>query len=80
MRAVIIAHVALAACLALFCLSGCATAPSPVKTLCLPLKPYTATEQQAMADALDALPPGSPLSAAMADYAAMRAADRACLK
>lgn len=59
-------------------LAACAHAPA-VQTICLPLKPYTAAEQLALAGALASLPETSPLVGAMADYGAMRAADRACL-
>lgn len=69
----------------LFTCSACATvpaaAPTPivtVKTVCLPLKAYSLTEQQAIAAELSALPPGSHLAGFVADYAAMRDADRAC--
>ena len=63
-------------------LSGCATAPpaSPVTVVtCLPLKSYTAIEEQALATALEALQAGDPFIQAMTDYGQMRAADRACI-
>lgn len=71
----------LAACGIVFCVSamGCKTVPA-VTTACLPLKAYTPAEQQQLAAEVAALPPGSALVGAMSDYAAMRAADRACRK
>jgi hypothetical protein len=60
-------------------LAGCATTPA-VRSQCLPLKTYTPAQEKALADALAALPADSPLAGAMADYGALRAADRACLK
>jgi uncharacterized lipoprotein YmbA len=59
-------------------LAGCAT-PGAVVVTCLPLRAYTPAEQDALADALAAVPSNSPLVGAMADYLAMRDADRACL-
>ena len=66
----------LAAALALSLAACGTTAP---KTICLPLTPYTAEEQLALAAALGALDDGAILARAMADYAKMRDADRACL-
>jgi len=60
----------------LFVLSaGCATVPT-VKTVCPPLTPYTAAQEQQLAVEIAALPPGSVLVQAMGDYGAMRAAVR----
>lgn len=59
-------------------LAACGTVPA-AKTICLPLKPYTPTEQAALAAQVAALPVGSDLIAAMIDYSHMRDADRACL-
>lgn len=64
--------------------AGCAiqNTPKPVAvttTICIPLVAYTPAQEAAMADALQVLDPTNPLVQAMADYGAMRAADRACL-
>lgn len=57
-----------------------AAAAQPVAAVsCLPLVSYSAAQQRALASALDALPATSPLIQAFTDYAALRAADRACL-
>lgn len=58
-------------------LAMCATMPA-TKTVCLPLKPYTAAEQDQASAELQALPPGSFITQMVGDYGAMRAADRAC--
>lgn len=63
-------------------LTGCATTPPPTPpatTVCLPLKAYSATQELALSVEVAALAPSSALVQAMADYGAMRAADRACL-
>lgn len=62
-----------------FCglLLGCASVP---REGCLPMKVYTAGEQEALANALAVLPPESPLVHAMEDYGALRDANRACSK
>ena len=49
-----------------------------VTVSCPPLKSYSAADQKALAAALTALAPDSPLVGAMADYGALRAAVRAC--
>lgn len=69
--------IAAAAVAALAEVAACKTVPA-VTTTCLPLKPYTAADQQQLAAEVASLPPGSALARAMADYAAMRDADRAC--
>jgi hypothetical protein len=70
----------LAICAAGALLCACQTTTA-VKTVCPPLKAYTAEFETALASQLDAigLSDGDPLIIAMADYGAMRAADRACL-
>lgn len=50
----------------------------PPAIVCPPLKTYTADQEKALAVALAALPAGSPLVGAMADYGALRATVRAC--
>lgn len=55
---------------------GCAT--PAIRSQCLPMKDYSAAQQQALAAALAAVAPDSPLVGAMADYGALRAANRAC--
>lgn len=70
MRAALLASCAL--------LAACAGTPAP-KAICVPLKPYTAAEQAALAAQVAMLPVGSDLIAAMIDYSHMRDADRACL-
>lgn len=70
------------ALLSLLLLVGCATnpaAPPLIHVQCLPLKAYTQAEQAAVADDLEKLAPGSRLASFLADYAAMRDADRACM-
>lgn len=57
---------------------GCATAPA-IHQQCLPMKTYTAAEEHALAGAVRALQADSPLVGAMADYGALRAANRACI-
>jgi hypothetical protein len=71
----------LAAVLVAAALAGCVSTPKPqaVRTQCLPLKAYTPEFQAELAAALAPLPEGSALARAMADFGAMRAADRACL-
>ncbi|HEV2530969.1 hypothetical protein [Phenylobacterium sp.] len=59
-------------------LSACATRAPALKAVCPPVRPYSLAEQQALATALAALPPGSPLAQAMVDYGRERAALRAC--
>lgn len=57
-----------------------ATPPPQVQTVrCLPMATYTQTYETALAAATASLPSLSPLVQAMIDYAALRAADRACL-
>lgn len=63
--------------LAALLLSACSTVPA-VHTQCVPVKAYSADQEKALAAAVVALPPGSALIEAMADYGAMRAAARAC--
>lgn len=53
--------------------------PLPQTTVvCPPLKAYGLDQEKALAQALAAVPAGSPLVGAMADYGALRAAVRAC--
>lgn len=67
------------AILALCCaLAGCATSLATAPPSCLPLSTYSPAQQKALAEAVAALPPGSPLLDLVTDYAAMRDADRAC--
>jgi hypothetical protein len=61
-------------------LAGCAPGPVPVTVVCLPQATYTPAEQRAMADAVEALPEGSPLVGVVVDYGKMRAANKACLE
>lgn len=65
------------AILACLLLCACKTTVD-VQTTCLPVKPYTAAQQQQMAAELAALPLGSVLAQAMVDYGQMRAGARAC--
>lgn len=61
-------------------LAGCATTPPPTPvtvTACLPMAVYSPAQEKAAGDALAALPPANPLATFMADYGALRAADRA---
>lgn len=65
----------LALCVALV---GCASAPD-LTVVCPPVpKTYTPAQETEAAAELRALPPGSALALFMTDYAAMRAAARAC--
>lgn len=60
-------------------LAGCATASSDrpvVIATCPPLVSYTKQFQTEAADALDALPPRSPLAAMIDDYSRLRSACR----
>ena len=59
-------------------LASCQTLTA-VQLTCLPLKTYTPAEQKALADAMAALDPTSPLIGLAGDYSAMRDADRACV-
>lgn len=78
-----------AALLACLFLTGCATAApavissqpatvTVVKVSCPPLKDYSAAQEKALGAAVAELMAGSPLIQAMTDYAALRAAIRAC--
>lgn len=59
---------------------GCASVPAvAVKTFCLPLKPYTASDQNAAAAELSAWPNHPTITRFILDYEAMRDADRACM-
>lgn len=58
-------------------LSGCAGVA--VKHVCLPFKVYSKAENDAAANAVAALPSDSIFIGIIADYKAMRDADRACL-
>ncbi len=65
----------------LLSLSGCATAPSEstnVTAVCPVLVDYTHAQQDAVADALDALPLTSPLRGWIQDYIGLRDQVRAC--
>jgi hypothetical protein len=69
--------------------TSCASVPVPtvptaaatptVTVQCLPLKSYTLAEEQSVAAELQTLPQGDPIAGFIADYGAMRSADRACL-
>lgn len=61
--------------------ASCVSAPPPidVQSQCLPLVTYNKPDQAAAAKELASLGPYSELGRFMADYAQMRAADRACL-
>ena len=65
------------------CLSACASMTAPptvaVQTVCLPQKSYTPAQELAMASAVAALPADSLIVTMIADYGAMRAANRACV-
>ncbi|HUO22684.1 MAG TPA: hypothetical protein VMU59_09240 [Caulobacteraceae bacterium] len=71
----LIAAMAAAATTAL--LAGCTTLPVAVAE-CPAIKTYTPAQDAALADALAALPDGSPLAGAMIDYGQLRAEARAC--
>lgn len=78
----------------LFCasLSACASPQARVETAtavaaskpvaavtCLPMATYPLAQERALAAAVAALPPDSPLVQAVIDYGALRKANRACL-
>lgn len=56
---------------------ACANLPA-AHSVCLPMKSYTAAQQQAVAAQLAALPPDSPVAGLVVDYGQLRAANRAC--
>lgn len=58
-------------------LAACATVPV-VTTHCIPLRPYTASEQAALKADFDRLPEG-PAKEAIRELYRMRQADRACM-
>ena len=60
-------------------LGGCLTRPVDVQVHCLPMKDYSAAEQEALAAALAPLPADSVIVQFVIDYGAMRAANRACI-
>ena len=60
------------------CAGGGGAPAVTVTVSCPPLKTYALADERALGAAVAALPPGSPLIGAMADYGALRAADRAC--
>lgn len=60
-------------------LAGCAHDLARLEVICLPMKDYPAATQSAAASELEALPAGSVVAEFVADYGAMRAANRACL-
>ena len=63
-------------------LAACEThAPSvpTVTVTCLPMANYTADFETQLAAATAALGPTNPIVSVLADYGAMRAADRACI-
>lgn len=79
MRSAIIACLFLAACASTP--ATISAKPEPVtivKTVCPPIRTYTADEQKALASAIGTLPDGSPLVGAMLDYGALRKAIKAC--
>jgi outer membrane murein-binding lipoprotein Lpp len=61
-------------------LAGCASAlpPAPPAVVCPALVEYDQAIRNRAADEIERLPPGSALAAMIADYAALRAAVRAC--
>jgi outer membrane murein-binding lipoprotein Lpp len=61
-------------------LAGCASAlpPVPPTVVCPALVEYDQATRNRAADEIERLPPGSALAAMLADYAALRAAVRAC--
>jgi len=63
--------------LACLLVSACASLGA-TKTVCIPMRAYTPAQQTALALQLAAIPDGSAIALAMADYEAMRVADRAC--
>ncbi len=78
-----------AACAALtimFAATGCEIGPTavslpaaPPHTLCLPLRNWSAADQDELRREYDALAPGAKLRLAFEDYIAMRDETRACL-
>jgi hypothetical protein len=68
----------IAALAGLCTLTACAHVPPAPMPVCLPIKTYTLTEQQALAAALEPLPVDSALVMAMIDYGQLRASARAC--
>jgi outer membrane murein-binding lipoprotein Lpp len=66
--------------LAALLLAGCAPAlpPAPPAVVCPALVEYDQTTRNRAADEVERLPPGSVLAGMIADYAALRAAVRAC--
>jgi hypothetical protein len=63
--------------LVLVALSGCTQTPAYIKT-CPPLVNYSRSFDQAAGAQIEALPAGSPVTKMIEDYAALRAAVRAC--
>ena len=53
-------------------------AAANIASLCLKVKAYTDAQYQALASAIEALPVGSPIIDAFADYARMRKESVAC--
>lgn len=68
------------ALLAALALSGCARGPVVISLprACLPLKTWSAADQDALRREYDALAPAAKLRAAFQDYVAMRDEARAC--
>jgi outer membrane murein-binding lipoprotein Lpp len=66
--------------LSAFLLTGCASAlpPAPPAVVCPALVEYDQSTRNRAAEEIERLPPGSALAAMIADYAALRAAVRAC--
>jgi outer membrane murein-binding lipoprotein Lpp len=66
--------------LAALLLAGCASAlpPAPPAVVCPALVEYDQATRNRAADEVERLPPGSALAGMIADYAALRAAVRAC--
>jgi outer membrane murein-binding lipoprotein Lpp len=66
--------------LAALLLAGCASAlpPAPPAVVCPALVEYDQATRNRAADEIERLPPGSALAGMIADYAALRAAVRAC--
>ncbi|MGB8364835.1 MAG: hypothetical protein ACLQUZ_12815 [Rhizomicrobium sp.] len=63
--------------------AGCAGQPAsislPPRIACLPLRTWSAAEQDQLRKEYDALPAPAKMRAAFQDYVAMRDEDRACL-
>lgn len=65
--------------IAVLALYGCATPTNSVVMGCLPLKTWTAADQDELLKEYNALPPGAIMRDAFKDYMAQRDADRVCI-